>query len=43
MAEVIDLKSDGVSCTDFADYPLLVHGSVGGLLDKRVVICGGNR
>ena len=42
MAEVIDLKSETVSCTDFADYPLLVHGAVGGLLGKRAVICGGN-
>ena len=38
--EIVDV-ANGVSCTDMADFPVLVYGSVGANLDGTPVVCGG--
>ncbi len=42
-AEIIDLSSEGMICTDFQNFPLIFDVPIGGLFNLETVkVCGGN-
>lgn len=40
-SEVIDVENEDLTCQDFNDFPYTVEGATGGLINKKLVICGG--
>jgi hypothetical protein len=42
-AEILDLSSDGLTCSDFQNFPFIFDVPIGGLFDLETVkVCGGN-
>ena len=39
--EVIDLSDPTVTCKSWIDWPIDLHGSIGGLVGEKMLICGG--
>ena len=39
--EVIDLSDPTVTCKSWIDWPIDLHGSIGGLIGDKMLICGG--
>ena len=40
-SEVIDLHDTGVTCKPWPDVPLITYCAVGGLINDKLLICGG--
>ena len=40
-SEVIDLTDANVTCQPWPDHPVGTYGAVGGLINDRLIICGG--
>ena len=40
-SEVIDVGNEDLTCQDFTDAPYKIEGGTGGLINNKIVICGG--
>ena len=40
-AEIVQVGTDDSCSKEIADYPLFIRGTAGGLVDGKLVVCGG--